>query len=263
MSDIFLRKTQDRSGFARHVLKKFKDSFSEKKVLVKPNIVSYESYPTTTHPDVVRNVLEILEGYGCEIIVADGPAQNAGDIERIVENHPINRVCKDFGLRLLNLHKFEFRNVKTDFGFSIKISVLPYQVDYIISLPVLKTHPNTDLTGALKNQFGLLCAKDRHNPSKDLHQVIAAINKEIKVDLFIVDGIETYRNANEERWGGVRVYLGYMLAGKDPVALDSCGLWLLKGIDAGLNNKKLMDIEHIVYAEKLGVGSSEYKTLKI
>ena len=43
-------------------------------------------------------------------------------------------------------------------------------------------------------------------------------------------------------------------------ALDSFGLELLKKIDAGLRNKEITDIGHIIYAEELGVGSKNYET---
>lgn len=43
-------------------------------VLLKPNIVSRENYPTTTDPDVLFSVARMLIKKGCEIVVVDGPA---------------------------------------------------------------------------------------------------------------------------------------------------------------------------------------------
>lgn len=43
-----------------------------KRVLVKPNLVSLEKYPTTTDPEVLDSVIEALRG--CDIMVADGPS---------------------------------------------------------------------------------------------------------------------------------------------------------------------------------------------
>jgi len=257
MSEIYLEKTENRENFTKKVMDKFKNEFFHKKVLIKPSVVSFEPYPTTTHPDVLRSVIETLKNFDCKIIVADGPALDSGDPEKIIGEHFLNKICKEFELKLLNLHKFEFKEIKTEFEFSLNISTLPREVDYIISLPVLKAHPLTNLTGALKNQFGLLHSKDRDHSR--LHQTIAAINKEVKVDLFIMDAVETYINSNEKRRGGKETKLGYMLAGKDPVALDSLGLELLGKVDEELEKKKTTDIEHIICAEKLGIGSRDYE----
>jgi len=54
---------------------------------------------------------------------------------------------------------------------------------------------------------------------------------------FIVDAIETIIITNEIRYGGKKKYLGYMLAGKDPVSLDIEGLKLLQKIDPNLKDK--------------------------
>ncbi|MHC1585657.1 MAG: DUF362 domain-containing protein, partial [Candidatus Syntropharchaeia archaeon] len=167
------------------------------KVLVKPNIVSFEPYPTTTHPEVLRTSLECLSDK--DVVVADGPAPDAGSSKKILKNHPLKKVCDEFGIPLVNIYEEEMVKIKTVRGFELKLSKLPFQFDFILSLPVLKSHKVTDITGALKNQFGFLSKKERilfhtkigKRRAKDIHRGIAELNTIVLPDLFIVDAVYT------------------------------------------------------------------------
>ena len=75
--EIYLKRTGERGKFTGFVLKRFeKEIKNARKVLVKPNIVSFEPYPTTTHPIVLEAVLEFLSGLDCKILVGRGGWQN-------------------------------------------------------------------------------------------------------------------------------------------------------------------------------------------
>ena len=265
---IYFAKTEDRTSFVNWVMKRFQADFalSERtKVLVKPNIVSHESYPTTTHPQVLASVLDFLLDCGCQVVVADGPAFDAGDSNRIISSHPLREVCNERGIALQNLHKHRFKKIRTE-SMSMDISTLLFACDHIISLPVLKPHKHCYMTGALKNQFGFLRNRDRimmHTKLKSLSKGIAEVNSIIKPNLFIVDAVETYRHANERRHGGTGVKLGYMLAGKDPVALDSFGLKLLKRIETSLHDVCPENVTYVAHAFMLGLGSIEYEVERV
>jgi uncharacterized protein (DUF362 family) len=236
---IYVAETEDRTSFVKWVLERFQADFPQShrlKAMVKPNVISREPYPTTTHPQVLASVPDFLLDRKCQIVVADGPAVYAGNSSQIASDHPLGRVCNDRGIELQNLHKQGFRKVRTK-GMSLEISSLAFDCDRIISLPVLKPHKHCCMTGALKNQFGFLRNRERimmHIGLKSLSKGIAQVNTAVKPNLFIVDAIKTYRCANERRHGGGEVRLGYMLAGRDPVALDCLGLDLLKGIEASV-----------------------------
>ncbi|MFH1381524.1 MAG: DUF362 domain-containing protein [Chloroflexota bacterium] len=263
-STVYLAETNDRISFVRQVLEKVKVNLIQTegmKVLVKPNIVSEELYPTTTHPEVLATVLDLLLDWQCQIMVADGPAIDAGDSARIIAHHPLAEVCAGRRLELQDVHRHGFRKVTTG-SMALEISNLAFGHDLIISLPVLKPHRSCGLTGALKNQFGLLSNRERimmHTRTKNLHRGVAELNTVVKPAFFIVDAVETYRYTNERRHGGRQVSLGYMLAGKDPVALDAYGLSLLQQVESNLANKHPEDIPHIAEALKLGLGSPDYE----
>ncbi|MFX0093201.1 MAG: DUF362 domain-containing protein, partial [Candidatus Hodarchaeota archaeon] len=191
-SPIFFRETKDRQGFTNQILKKFKNEFESKTVLVKPNIVSHEPYPTTTHPDLLRTVIAYLKNLNCTILVGDGPAIDAGKSETIIKSHPLSSICSEFEIDLLNLHKIGFSKTKTS-SLALRISKIVSECDYIISLPVLKAHKICGLTGALKNQLGFLSVteKRRLHLVRDVHAVIVELNEIVKPNLYLVDAVQT------------------------------------------------------------------------
>ena len=78
MSTVYFSETDNREHFIGQILKVFATPLHKaKKVFVKPNVVSYEPYPTTTHPEVLEAVLKRLGG--CEFVVGDAPAMTLAD----------------------------------------------------------------------------------------------------------------------------------------------------------------------------------------
>lgn len=263
---VFVRETDDRKDFTRAVMKRFEREWSGKRVFVKPNIVSHERYPTTTHPDVLEEVLKSLTERDCDVIVGDGPAPDAGNSTKIIEHHFLQRVCGKYDVELCNLHEEPFKKVMTKTGYKLRVSEVPFSYQYLISLPVLKYHKHTKITGALKNHFGFLHNRERilmHAGLKNMGRGIAELHNVFKSNLTIMDGARTMRKAQEIRHGGKVLRLGYMFAGQDPVALDSAGLLLLRNTIPELESLEPQKIEHIQYAIKLGIGSPDYRRVAI
>jgi uncharacterized protein (DUF362 family) len=205
MGIVYLRQNGDREEFARKAFQQF-DILGRalgKYVLLKPNIVSSEPYPTTTHPATVEACLNLLQGVARKVIVADGPAWDAGDTQYIIEEHLLNKSCEKFGVPLTDLFVQGTKKVRMR-SFELEISLIAFECDLIVSLPVLKVHGICDITGALKNHVGFLSTADkkRLHRSLDVHKVIAELNEVIKPSLHIVDGMQTIINTNELRHGG-------------------------------------------------------------
>jgi len=274
--EVFLKKTENRGKFVKESIERFimpklslikpnsKRDEKKLKILIKPNIVSKEPYPTTTHPDVLRTTIEYLYKKH-EVVVADAPAVDS-KLKDFMYKHPLKEVCDQLGVPFINLYNKKFRKMK-GINYNLSVSTFPLEFDMIISLPVLKVHKMCSITGALKNQFGYFSGMERVKlhaldfsklKMKDIHRAIAEVNKIIKTDLFIVDAIKTLSGAQEKRWGGKEKELGYMLSGEDPVALDSIGLELLKKIDPELEAtcKEPEDVKHIRYSIEIGLGKA-------
>ena len=265
MSTVYLHKGDDRAGFVRRIFQEFGVTAQAegKNVLVKPNIVSYEPYPTTTHPVVVESCLELLKYVAGNIIVGDGPAFDARDHRHIMEEHPLNKSCDTFGIQLTDLLANGAGKLKTrTMELEVAMSYLEY--DYIISLPVLKSHSICGLTGALKNQLGFLSVaeKSRLHTGRDVDRVIAELNEVIVPDLYIVDAVQTMITTNESRHGGKPYTLGYMIAGTDPVSLDALGLDLLAKVEPRLRGKTVSDIPYLKHSIELSGWDGTYNLVE-
>ena len=241
-------------------------------VLVKPNIVSIESYPTTTHPATLDALIGRLEELGCQVLVGDGPAIDAHP-SRVMRTHPLCAVCRQHGIEPINFYDTPTVRLRAR-HHGYRVPALVRECDFFISLPVLKVHwlDQLVLTGALKNQFGLLGKAARLKvhiaygvTASPIHRCIAELNSVVRPDLFIVDAIDVVVNSNELRHGGRRAHLGLMYGGSDPVALDTYGLGLLQRLgDPKVQGKHALDIGYLrLAANEYHLGSPEHRTVEL
>ncbi|MHA1129774.1 MAG: DUF362 domain-containing protein [Candidatus Helarchaeota archaeon] len=260
-SIIFHSQSCNRSLFVTKILSRFKAEIKGK-ILIKVNLVSYEPYPTTTHPELLKAVLKNLAGH--DVIVGDAPAVDLRSFD--IKDTIIFKLCQKLEIPFVNFYDEAMQTSTTPQGQELTFSTYPLNYDYIISLPVLKNHPECSLTGALKNAFGYFTKKDRiylHMGKKKIHQAIAELNAIVKPNLTIMDAIETLIKANEIRHGGIQRHLGYLLAGEDPVALDALGFSLLKQLAPDWPYSSPSDIKHLKQAIDLGIGSPDYQLSEI
>jgi len=265
MSTIYFSENCSREEFVNKITDIFQPQINKtQKIFIKPNIVSYEKYPTTTHPEVLDALLKRLSTH--EIIVGDAPAIDAGRSQKIIQKSPLKKICESHGIKLLNLYSEKMKTVHSPRGYSVKVSVLPLSCDYVISLPVLKVHGMVGLSGALKNQFGYLSKQDRllmHCKLKNINKGIAEVNAAVPTNLFIVDAVETMIGAQECRHGGCPATLNTMIGGSDPVGLDMFGIQLLSKLEPKLTEEKNQALRYIEYASNIGLGNKNFETKEI
>jgi uncharacterized protein (DUF362 family) len=264
-SMVYFSENCSRDYFVGQILETYKSPLQKAtRVFVKPNIVSYEPYPTTTHPQVLEAVLKRLSG--CEIIVGDAPAIEAGRSSKILQKSPLREVCEAHGIKMVNLYSEKMKTVMSSRGYKVRVSTLPLSCDFVISLPVLKIHFMVGLSGALKNQFGYLSRQDRllmHCKVKNINKAIAEVNAAVPTNLFIVDAVETMIKAQECRHGGCPAQLNTMIAGTDPVSLDLFGLQLLKRLEPKFEEKKDQALRYIEFAKSYGLGLKDYEVKRL
>jgi len=265
MSTVYFSENTSREEFVNQIMKVFAARLQKaKKIFVKPNIVSYEPYPTTTHPEVLDAVLKRLINH--EIVVGDAPAIDAGKSSKILQKSPLKKVCDSHGLKLVNLYSEKMKTIQSQRGYKVKVSILPLTCDYVISLPVLKVHGTVGLSGALKNQFGYLSRQDRllmHCKVKSISKGIAEVNAAVPTNLFIVDAVETMIGAQECRHGGCPIKLNEMMGGIDPVSLDLFGLQILKRLEQKFEGKKNQALEYIEFASSYGLGKKDFEVERL
>jgi uncharacterized protein (DUF362 family) len=218
------------------------------RVGLKPNLVVAKpaSSGATTSPRVVAGVVEFLKDLGVtDIAILEGAWAGESTV-RAWQACGYRELEKRYGVRLLDLKSDRTRRVRAA-GLEIEVCASPLEADRLVNLPVLKGHCQTGMTCALKNLKGCLPdGEKRRFHSIGLHRPIAALNTVLRPDLILVDALCGDLSFEE---GGNPVEMNRLILGTDPVQVDAYGASLL-GIAPS-------EIEHLVLAERLGVGSSD------
>ncbi len=213
-----------------------------------------------THPAVLQAVGELLIDAGVngsDIYIVDslwdtGPTAPFG----ANDSFGYAAVQKTLGCNMVDLNypapysAFGTRNVEpTPLNFvHFTMNQILSDVDVYVSIPKLKQHAEAGLTCSLKNQVGTVPkslytitsnASRRqmlHNPTGGssasyLPESICDLNAARPVNLAVVDGIKNSKGG-EGVW--IPTFVPYeshvLIAGKDPVATDSIGAYLM-GLD--------------------------------
>ena len=220
-------------------------------VLLKPNLVGLDPLGMmNTHPAVITAARESFLRLGAtEVMVGDGPAMDR-DTQAVLESirlrefaGPLSRFFVD-----LNVDDVERVLLKTR-ASRLRELYFPKTVrgvDFLVSLPKLKTHHWAGVTLSLKNMFGVIPGSCYGWPKNILHwagidRAILDINAAVRPDFAIVDGIIGMEGNGPIQ--GVSKTAGVLIAGDDPVAVDSTSARIM-----GLAPEK---IDHIARAATL------------
>jgi len=215
---------------------------------IKPNLVVSKpsSSGATTSPVIVSALIEYLKEHRHDNIVILESSWVGDSTKRAFKICGYEDISKKYNVPLFDIKQDTF-TVKTYNGMSMEVSSKTLSLDFLINVPVLKGHCQTLMTGALKNMKG--CISDREKRrfhTLGLHKPIAYLNKIIKQDFILVDGICGDLDFEE---GGNPIQMNRIFCGTDPVLMDSY-------IAANMGYKPY-DIDYIRIAEEIGVGSSD------
>lgn len=225
------------------------------RVLLKPNLLAPDppETATTTHPSVFEATANLLLQHGVHPCYGDSPAllQKPTTASK---RSGIFDVAEKLNCKLSDFEKSKkvfYKNGKQNRVFEIAKGVL--ESDALISLPKLKTHGFTLMTGAIKNQFGCIpgLAKSGFHAKLDtvkaFSQMLVDLTLLLKPRLYIMDGIIAMEGNGPRR--GTPVHLGVLLISSDPVALDSVASTIV-----GLNPR---DVVPTLLGHASGLGSMD------
>ena len=221
---------------------------------IKPNLVVAKPSDSgaTTSPEIVAGIVEYLKSKGrSNIVIMEGSwvGDRTSEAFRVCGYEDLSR---EYDVPLIDLQKDKSRTYETD-GMRISVCDHVMGVGYLINVPVMKGHCQTNMTCALKNMKGCIPdSEKRRFHTMGLHKPIACLNKLIKQDLIIVDGMNGDLNFEE---GGNPVQMNRIFAGKDPVLIDAFAANLM-GFTVG-------EIPYIGMAERIGVGTANLKSADI
>jgi uncharacterized protein (DUF362 family)/Pyruvate/2-oxoacid:ferredoxin oxidoreductase delta subunit len=141
-----------------------------RRVLLKPNLLSSSDPPeraVNTHPEFVRAVAELFIARGWKVLIGDSCGSlSPGSTGKAIAVTGLDRVAADLGAEIVDFDKAPCVEVPAPQGRilrTVKIPRLVHEVDLFVTLPKLKTHGLTLLTGAVKNQFGLVPGNGKKN----------------------------------------------------------------------------------------------------
>jgi hypothetical protein len=103
---------------------------------------------------------------------------------------------KRYGIKTLNIFERPFKKIDLGAGVSLNFNEDVLQSDFLVNLPVLKTHAQAIVSLGIKNLKGLIDVKSRKkchspHPEKDLNYMIARLANKIPPSFTLLDGIYT------------------------------------------------------------------------
>lgn len=233
------------------------------KILLKPNLLASESAEksVTTHPIVFEAIISILQEKSKEkniekISYGDSPGIGKGI--SVAQKSGISEVAERLKIEYADFDEpigISFNEGIKEKSFTIAKPIT--EADTIISLPKLKSHALTVMTGAVKNQFGCIPGfrKAEYHLKlpdfDDFSTMLLDLNKLISPKLYIMDGI-TAMEGNGPRSGNPRK-LNVLLLSSDAVALDYVASQIISfdynsiptikmGFKLGFSNKENIEI---------------------
>ena len=131
---------------------------NESPVMLKPNLVNASPFPVTTSPAFCEAVIRTIRKYtSAPIVIAEGAGDAQLETSEIFLRLGYASLARKYGVRLMDLNneplqKMENRSCRVFPEMWLPESVFQH---ILISLPVLKAHSLSHMTGSMKNMIGI------------------------------------------------------------------------------------------------------------
>jgi uncharacterized protein (DUF362 family) len=249
--------------------KLFDDVPSNSKIFIKPNIVywnrhsNFPKWGVLTTSRVIEDAVVLLNERGIkditigEGIVTEDPKDDLTAADAF-EKLGYNLLKERYGVKLINTFRRPFEKVDMGLDFKVNFSSDALAADYILDIPVLKTHAQAKASIAIKNLKGLISIASRkkmHSPDPvhDLHYNIAHLPDKIPPTLTIIDGIYTLERG--PAIDGKAHRSNILIASKDIFSADLVGAKLLGFVPS--------EIPHLVVAAKERKRSADLSNIEV
>jgi uncharacterized protein (DUF362 family)/Pyruvate/2-oxoacid:ferredoxin oxidoreductase delta subunit len=196
------------------------------RVLLKPNLL-YGKPPekaVTTHPSVVRGMIQIVREAGGVPFIGDSPS--IGGLMRTAEKAGIKAVADEMKCPLVEFNRPILASKREGKIFKqLEIDQAVLDTGVIINLPKWKTHTQMVLTLGVKNLFG--CVPGPRKPlwhlragenRKAFAQILLDLYRIVQPSLTILDGVVGMEGNGPG--SGDPIPLGLILASRDALSLD-------------------------------------------
>lgn len=226
----------------------------DKPVALKPNLGWDFLLPgAISSPWVIEGVIKVIKDAVPKIYMVESD-QVLVKADKVFRLTGMDKLCEKYDVEWVNMSKGSFKKIKIKDAYVLHEVEIPEILTktQMITLPLMKTHGKTTITGALKNQWGCL-RKLRHNYHLVVNQALADLNRIAKPSFCVMDG--TVGLEGDGPKSGIPKVTDLVLASSDPVALD-CVASKIMGFDPS-------KIEHLKLCYSKGIGSNDLKEITI
>lgn len=242
---------------------------SNAKVFIKPNIVfwtketNFPKWGVITTSRVVEDMVLLLKERGIsDITIGEGIVMfNPKDVEtpaHAFESLGYNALKKRYGVKPLNIFEGKFEKADLGDGVELAFNTDILHSDFVIDLPVLKTHAQTVISLGIKNLKGTIDIPSRKkchsaDPAKDLNFMISKLADKMPPMFTLIDGI--YTNERGPSFDGRIRRRNILIASNDVLSADLVGAKAL-GYDVS-------EVPHLAHAAKFRNRSGELSDIEI
>ncbi|MBU0595105.1 DUF362 domain-containing protein, partial [Candidatus Bipolaricaulota bacterium] len=196
------------------------------RIVLKPNLLVGRSpdRAVNTHPAVFRATAEAFVKTDAVLTYGDSPG--FGPLGSAAKRAGISEVADALAIPSADFshgRSVSFADGRLIKQFTIANGAL--DADGLISLPKMKTHGLTRITGAIKNQFGCIpgvLKPEFHARLSNVDvfsQMLVDLNRLLRPRLYVMDGVVAMEGNGPQ--GGSPRPMSVLLFSSDPVALDA------------------------------------------
>lgn len=195
-------------------------------VALKPNLGWDLFLPgAVTAPWVLEAVIRTLRPHVRRLVVVESD-QVVVSADKAWVRSGVDKVCREYDVEWVNMTHWPLVDVPVPAPRVLKSIRVPELLlrTVLVTIPVMKTHNKTTITGALKNQWGCL-PMFRHQYHLVLDDALADINQVVRPRFAVMDATVALEGNSPK--SGIPRIVGRVLASADPVALDAVAAHLM------------------------------------
>ena len=234
------------------------------RVLVRPNLIAPLPIEAaaTTHPAVVEAVVRAVQKAGGMVIIGDCPGGRTeeADLGPSYRVSGMADVAERTGAELdYHPEPVEVEHPQGDYLKRAAVARAVVEADVIITVPKLKTHSLTGLTGAVKLCFGAIPGRAktgyhlRYPKVRDFSGALLDLHDLVGPRLTVMDAVVGMEGDGPS--AGDPRHVGAILASEDSLACDVAAAWLV-GMDP-------LEVSTIQVAAEQGRISTRMENLNI
>jgi uncharacterized protein (DUF362 family) len=216
------------------------DVSRDSKVFIKPNFclwhegVDFPKYGVLTTARMIEDMVVLLKEHGVkDITIVEGIVEiersTESTLQLVAKGMGLDILAERYGVKMIDVMKGSFTKVTAgDVTLSVNSDIL--DADYVINMPVLKTHTQAMVSFGIKNLKGVLniasrkkCHNADHSINLDYH--IAKLPDMLSPSLTILDGIYTLERG--PLYTGRAHRSNIIVASKDLISADKVGAIIL------------------------------------